>query len=356
MKRYDKFACGFGLAVLTGLCGCNVHGRVHSTSSSDKDGNVNIHIEGGDSEGHFSLNIKGKFGKTVTQTVEEKYNAAKVETLKVTETAGSVTISPTIETADEVRITAIKHVSGDESESLLKPYLKRIKSMVKFENGTLNVYTERDEKQFADHNGWIEYKIEVPKRLAAQIQTGSGNVKMEGIEGKIAVETASGAIELARLGGEIHAKASSGDISLKSSELTDKLELETTSGKITTEGVRAKNKTLAVSLTSSSGDIDYTGFASTLKMESTSGKQTANLSSDSTLSQINAHASSGDIALGLPKATKADLDYKTSSGNIELTGTDNDSPDENASKTTIGGGGFPITLETTSGSLTVEVQ
>jgi len=67
-------------------------------------------------------------------------------------------------------------------------------------------------------------------------------------------------------------------------------------------------------------------------------------------------SSSGDIELTMPKSLKANLAIKTSSGDISLSGTERDSPDEREHKTTINGGGSPISLETTSGDVTVEVE
>lgn len=349
-----KMGVGTLLLLGMGASGCRMHVQNHTTGGKDN-GIVDIHVDAKDENGSVSFKIKGNIGgTTVTETVKQTYNAAKVQNIQITEGEGSIAIEAAPDGNEEISISAVKHINGEKSEASLKPLLKSIKPMVKLNKGTLTLYTERDTDALKAQKlgGWIDYTIRVPKRLNAFLQTASGDIKASGLAGKLTAETASGAMELSDLRGELHAKASSGDITLNGADIVGALELTTTSGAINVEEARG---TPTVTLTASSGNISFDGNAKELMLETTSGAIEATLTEGSSPSEISAKSTSGNVTFSVPDSLKARLSLNTKSGSISIEGENNHSQTNSKTmETTLGGGGAPFRVETTSGSITIK--
>lgn len=80
----------------------------------------------------------------------------------------------------------------------------------------------------------VNYKIEIPKGLRVETETGSGDVTLRSLSGPLALSSGSGTVDASGLSGRsVTAETGSGDIELKYATPPDKVELETGSGDIT---------------------------------------------------------------------------------------------------------------------------
>ena len=52
---------------------------------------------------------------------------------------------------------------------------------------------------------YVNYRLHVPQRLAANLHTENGSIKLAGIDGKIEAETTNGSLTLRNLAGDVHA-------------------------------------------------------------------------------------------------------------------------------------------------------
>jgi hypothetical protein len=83
-------------------------------------------------------------------------------------------------------------------------------------------------------NCGVDYKIEVPKGLRVEAETGSGNITLRSLTGPLVLSTGSGDIDASALAGEsVVAEAGSGDIELKYGAPMDSAELKVGSGNVT---------------------------------------------------------------------------------------------------------------------------
>ncbi|TDE41953.1 hypothetical protein E1295_28625 [Nonomuraea mesophila] len=100
----------------------------------------------------------------------------------------------------------------------------------------------------------VDYKIEIPKGLAVDLEAGSGNMTLRDLTGTIDVKLGSGDVDAAGLGGKkVYADAGSGDIELKYRSAPAEARLKTGSGN--TKLVVPAGK-YAVSTDVGSGDVN----------------------------------------------------------------------------------------------------
>lgn len=79
----------------------------------------------------------------------------------------------------------------------------------------------------------VDYKIEIPKGLAVDLESGSGDATLRGLAGELNVHVGSGDLDAADLAGKkIVAEAGSGSVELKYTAVPDSAELQAGSGDI----------------------------------------------------------------------------------------------------------------------------
>ncbi|MFI6926794.1 DUF4097 family beta strand repeat-containing protein [Nonomuraea spiralis] len=80
----------------------------------------------------------------------------------------------------------------------------------------------------------VDYKIEIPKGLAVDLDSGSGDITLRALSGQLDVELGSGDIDGSNITGKkAYVKAGSGNVELKYAAAPDSAELECGSGDIT---------------------------------------------------------------------------------------------------------------------------
>lgn len=213
----------------------------------------------------------------------------------------------------------------------------------------------------------ISYRIDVPKSADASLQTTSGTIDINGLAGAVTLASTSGDIHADELGGGLTVNTTSGEVRLSS--INGRLQVETISGDVQLGDGAVDGATV----NTTSGEIDLDGVNGELQIGTVSGDisvRDANASqldisttsgginydgafgagSDSKVSTI-----SGDVDLTLPEDSSFSLNASTVSGDIsndfELAGAQND---QRSLTGTIGSGGPTLTVETTSGDISLD--
>ncbi|MFG6190812.1 DUF4097 family beta strand repeat-containing protein [Nonomuraea sp. JJY05] len=100
----------------------------------------------------------------------------------------------------------------------------------------------------------VDYKIEIPKGLAVDLDSGSGDVTLRGLAGELNVRVGSGDMDAADLAGKkVVAEAGSGNVELKYTAAPDSAELQAGSGDIV---LRVPDGAYDVKSQVGSGDIN----------------------------------------------------------------------------------------------------
>ncbi|WP_433439776.1 DUF4097 family beta strand repeat-containing protein [Nonomuraea sp. CA-141351] len=79
----------------------------------------------------------------------------------------------------------------------------------------------------------VDYKVEIPKGMAVDLDCGSGNITLRGLTGRLDAKLGSGDLDATGLGGkQVFAETGSGNIELKYASTPDSAELKAGSGDI----------------------------------------------------------------------------------------------------------------------------
>ena len=193
----------------------------------------------------------------------------------------------------------------------------------------------------------LRFEIQVPKEFNTQAYTSGGDIKLQNVEGKIALETSGGDINLSDLNGNIEVSTSGGDITfnnsygdlnfstsggdIKGNKFSGKLEVSTSGGDITLIGSDAK-----IEASTSGGDIslDYSGPNQGIELSS----------------------SGGDIKVKFPKDFNASAIMSTLGGDIKSDFTGNNAVKISSSKfeADINNGGNSLILKTSGGDIVLK--
>ncbi|MFD3683762.1 DUF4097 domain-containing protein [Nocardiopsis sp. NPDC058631] len=197
----------------------------------------------------------------------------------------------------------------------------------------------------------VDYEITVPEGTEVNVETISGRIRAENLNGELELSTTSGEVEVTDNVGGVVVDTVSGRVSLAGVE--GSVEVETTSGEVSASG---SGEQLEVS--STSGRVDVSGFeAETVTAESTSGDvavgggfTTAQASSVSGRIEVTTQDTFETLTL---ESTSGSIDVRVPRGAYDVTG-DSTSGARDVNVDVEGGAGARIDANTVSGSLSVE--
>ncbi len=161
----------------------------------------------------------------------------------------------------------------------------------------------------------VDHLLRVPAAVDVQIDSGSGSVRVSGLEGVVVANTGSGAIELVGLSGRVTA--------------------ETGSGGIVLERVAA-----TADVSTGSGSIRATAGES-VQFAARTGSGSMNLEFASAPDDVELETGSGSVTIGVPSGSYR-LDLDTSSGSTNFTGITDDASSPRSIQATTGSGSIRI--------------
>jgi hypothetical protein len=144
---------------------------------------------------------------------------------------------------------------------------------------------------------------------SAQVETGSGAVRLEAVTGSVAVKTGSGAVAVDTIGAEADLRAGSGDITVE--RVAGGARITTGSGT-----VRVGSATGAVALKSGSGDLAVGEADGDTSLSTASGDLSIGALRGGIARLQNV---SGDITVGVPAGLPVWTDLLTTTGRVAST-------------------------------------
>ena len=174
---------------------------------------------------------------------------------------------------------------------------------------------------FTSQDGSTDFNVTVPNHSNLRLQTNSGDIDVEGINGQISMSTDSGNVTATNdiLSGSSNLSTASGNITAKQDQLAGPAVLHTDSGNITFDGsINARGD---YQFTTGSGDIDANLNSSTaldVNASTDNGSITSNIQSVPVHKNDPGATASGQIG---SSNTAAKLTLKTSNGGINLNNT-----------------------------------
>lgn len=235
-----------------------------------------------------------------------------------------------------------------------------------------------DSRSFAHYE--VRITAQVPAGMPVVVRESSGDIRSDGLTGPQVLKSASGEIEVRDAGDRVELSSSSGSITAEGlrrgrvssvsgdlviRQVTGPLGASTSSGSITVTGAGD-----SLSLTSVSGDIETDRAPRGLRGESSSGEVVARgvsgrvrvgtSSGDVTLglrepvTGVEVGTSSGAIRVDLDPAVRCALDLRTSSGSLDVgLPLEMSTVSRRSVAGVIRGGKTPVVLHTASGDISV---
>ena len=186
------------------------------------------------------------------------------------------------------------------------------------------------------HKTQTRVTVETPAELTLESRSGDGSVAVSGLSGDLGLTTSDGNVTADHLSGKLRVNSSDGHVTISNS--TGALEARTSDGNLTVDGVFN-----AVALHTSDGKLEV------------SLREGTKLSEPSSI-----QASDGSVMVRLPQGFAADLDVHTSDGHLDcalpLIMDHYDSKDGGGHNLhgKLNGGGTPLTIHTSDGSVKIE--
>jgi hypothetical protein len=222
-------------------------------------------------------------------------------------------------------------------------------------------------------NGWWhgsqrtegKYTITVPASFNAQLKTAGGSVTANDLTGEVKAETSGGGFRFARLHGTLNAETSGGGIRVTDCE--GPLKVRTSGG-----GIDISGGSGSLDGETSGGPVTVKEFHGSTRVESTgggitienvAGKVDGSTSGGSISAQfstplseeVKLETSGGGVTLRVPENSAFNLDASTSGGGVhsELPVSSVGKVEHSHLKGPVNGGGKPVILRTSGGSIHV---
>jgi len=278
-------------------------------------------------EGHFerSLSVSGPI------------------TLDLTTGSGSVTVR----TGGNNQVTINGHVSsGDWWGGNAEAAVRAVESNPPIEQSGSTIRVGYNLPEEAKHRVGISYEITIPADTTLAVNTGSGEISVEGVVGTAKLHTGSGSIRARDLGRDSRMETGSGSIHADS--VAAPLYASTGSGSIHADLTGSGD----VEVRTGSGGVDVRGLNGALRARTGSGGITVD---GNVKGSWDIHTGSGGVRMALGPSDGFNLDVHTGSGSIQsdlpitVQGTFN----RHELKGAVRGGGPDVSVSTGSGDVQI---
>jgi DUF4097 and DUF4098 domain-containing protein YvlB len=226
---------------------------------------------------------------------------------------------------------------------------------------TIGKIEDRDLRQ----NVSISYDVTVPNTTRLHSETGSGDQRIQDIQGPLKASTGSGNITASRIGDETRVNTGSGDVKLEG--VKGSVYANTGSGTVNASGIAggfyAETGSGDVTLVQDApGHVTAKTGSGHVNLKNVKGGVEARTGSGGVEAQGEAkgdwdiHTGSGDIVLRLPSQAAFSVDARSSSGGVTVNHplTIQGTIKKNHIQGKVGQGGPALSLETGSGEIRVE--
>ncbi len=209
--------------------------------------------------GMFTASLVNAAWRDYEETRDLSLDAGGIDTVEIEAGAGSLEVRGNADTT-AISVTALIQVP--EKEEKAQKIIESDLVLTLERNGdtaVLNGYFESSGWGWGDSPS-IRLEVEVPDRVALEIEDGAGSIKIWDVSGNIAIEDGSGSLQMSNVGGDIQIEDGSGSISVEG--VGGDISIDDGSGSITVKDVRG-----SVVVDDGSGGINVTDVDADLIIE-----------------------------------------------------------------------------------------
>ncbi len=198
----------------------------------------------------------------------------------------------------------------------------------------------------SSNNVSISFTIHAPQQMACNLNTSGGSISLKGVNGQQDLKTSGGSITLASIAGNTNARTSGGSITVN--DFNGNLDARTSGGSISLKQTKGD-----LVVHTSGGSIRIDDASGSIEARTSGGSIKANLL---TLNkQLKLSTSGGSITAVVPSGLGMDLDLKGNRVNTKVANF-NGQVEKDRVKGSMNGGGIPIVMSTSGGSVNLEYR
>lgn len=211
-----------------------------------------------------------------------------------------------------------------------------------------------------------KYTITLPSQFNARATTAGGSINVRDLTGEVTVQTSGGSLEFARVQGPVDGSTSGGGIQAENCQGTLRINTSGGSLRINGGGGSLTGNTSGGSVTvkkyqgpavvhTSGGGLNIENVGGTIDGSTSGGSIHAVLLSPLPGS-VSLETSGGSVTVSLPEKAAFNVDAQTSAGSVvnELSMTTVDKKESSELRGAVNGGGQPVRLRTSAGSIHVK--
>ncbi len=290
---------------------------------------------------------------------KEQYTISSPTKLSISVSDGDININPGNDGKIEVRYFVYKNnnfinISKEELNEYVIIEVKHSENMLDISIRQRNQVNWK--KQYE-----VSLEVYTPAATSCNLKSSDGDILISGLNADQKCITSDGDIVVIKNNGKVDLHTSDGDIAI--SEITGDIELETSDGDIEVENVEGsarlitsdgdislKNATGSISAKTSDGDIIARDCNGSITASTSDGDIRCNLLKIT--NEISLSTSDGDINITIPKGLSLNLKVKGETLRVPLVNFSGKT-EEYHIEGTINGGGIPVELITTDGTITL---
>lgn len=190
----------------------------------------------------------------------------------------------------------------------------------------------------------LSFKIQVPEEMSSKIQSSGGSISIDGLRGEQEISTSGGSIQVVNSSGSLQTESSGG--SFRTENFEGNIEVESSGG--------------SIKITHLTGDLNVNTSGGSVNLEDISGSISANTSGGSIRAElsnveksVSMMTSGGSITAIVPEGLGLDLNLSGGRVNSNLSNFNGEvKKDKVVGK--INGGGIPVTMQSSGGSINLE--
>jgi hypothetical protein len=313
----------------------------------------------------FALGLSATLASAATEeNIQTNFTASADGKLIVSVGSGAIEVEST--DGDKIVVDIyrkVKSSSQKKEEEILAERPVRISQ----DGNTLTI------KERQKNSGWswfgtsmnATYKVRVPAKYTAALDTSGGHVHVTGIQGNVSANTSGGSLVFKQLRGELKGDTSGGGISLE--DCQGALKVDTSGGGIKSNGgggsLRAGTSGGSISVKDFNGPANVDTSGGSITIENVSGDisgSTSGGSINATLptlgGDVKLETSAGGITLRVPETAAFNLNAGTSGGRVtsDLPVQAKSSHEKTELKGPVNGGGKTVKLHTSGGGIHIK--
>jgi Putative adhesin len=199
---------------------------------------------------------------------------------------------------------------------------------------------------FSSDNISISFTVYVPEKTSCNLNTSGGSIQLSGVTGKQDVRTSGGSLDLDNIRGDMEARTSGGSINIE--KYAGTLSAHTSGGPINLQDARGE-----LEVSTSGGGIKLNNVDGSVEASTSGGGIHASVSTITKYLRLK--TSGGSIHAVVPTGLGMDLNLKGNRVNAKLINF-NGEADKDKVVGSMNGGGIPVVMATSGGSVNLEYR